>query len=53
MIKYSKKTIVFEIKFTWCGRLGSIKRSLREFGALNSSLKEKYQEMPAFPSKKA
>jgi len=52
MNKYSKKTVVFEIKYTWCGKSGSTKRSFREFGALNNDLKGKHKNMPDFPSKK-
>lgn len=54
-IKYSKKTIVYEIKCTYKGKMHSVKRSFREFGALNSAVKQKYKDkkMPQFPQKKA
>ncbi|KAL4464031.1 hypothetical protein ABPG74_005968 [Tetrahymena malaccensis] len=54
-IKYSKKTIIYEIKCTYKGKIHSVKRSFREFGALNSQMKQKYkdQKLPPFPQKKA
>ncbi|EAR85893.2 PX domain protein (macronuclear) [Tetrahymena thermophila SB210] len=54
-IKYSKKTIIYEIKCTYKGKIYSVKRSFREFGALNSQMKQKYkdQRLPPFPQKKA
>ncbi|KAL4510634.1 hypothetical protein ABPG72_004788 [Tetrahymena utriculariae] len=54
-IKYSKKTIIYEIKCTYKGKIYSVKRSFREFGALNSQMKQKYkdQKLPPFPQKKA
>lgn len=45
VFKYAKKTIVYEIKFTYKGRMRSVKHSFREFGTLNNSLKQKYPEL--------